>query len=128
MVYSWTRILQFQFQCSLSIHLARDADYADDNSPFSTAESIPKVIANLETDTKNLLSWIKYNGLKANPNKFHLLLSEPDDGLSIKVESFNISNSLSQKLLGIKIDSKLTFNSHAEDLCKKASQKLHALS
>ena len=104
------------------------ANYADDNSPFSTAESIPKVIANLEADTKNLLSWIKHNGLKANPNKFHLLLSEPDEELSMKVESFNISNTLSQKLLGITFDSKLTFNNHVEDLCKRASRKLHALS
>ena len=85
------------------------ANYADDNSPFSTAESIPIVIDNLETDAKNLLSWIRYNGLKANPNKFHLLLSKPDESLSMKIDSYNISNTLSQKLIGIKIDSKLTF-------------------
>ena len=32
------------------------------------------------------------------------------------------------KLLGIKIESELTFNKHMETLCKKASQKLNALS
>ena len=32
------------------------------------------------------------------------------------------------KLLGIKIESELTFNKYMEMLCKKASQKLHALS
>ena len=31
------------------------------------------------------------------------------------------------KLLGVKIDSKLHFDEHISDLCKKASQKLHAL-
>ena len=37
----------------------------------------------LEVDSKNLLSWIQYNGLKANPDKFHLLLSEMDENLSM---------------------------------------------
>ena len=47
--------------------------YADDNSPFSVAQTIPTVISNLEAEAKNLLSWIKYNGMSANPDKFHLV-------------------------------------------------------
>ena len=30
--------------------------------------------------------------------------------------------------LGVKIDSKLSFNTHIDDICKKASLKLNALS
>ena len=33
-----------------------------------------------------------------------------------------------EKLLRVKIDSQLLFESHVSTLCKKASQKLHALS
>ena len=33
----------------------------------------------LIADTKNILSWIRFNGLKANPDKFHLLLSDTDE-------------------------------------------------
>ena len=33
----------------------------------------------------------------------------------------------SEKLLGIKIDNKLPFEEHAEELCKKASKKVSAL-
>ena len=75
------------------------ANYADDNSPFCTEPSIPRVIDNLEADAKNLISWIQYNGLKANPDKFHLLLSEKDKSLAMKVGGFNIENSLDEKLL-----------------------------
>ena len=103
-------------------------NYADDNTPFSSAPTIPRVIECLELDARNLLNWIKYNGLKANPDKFHLLLSEQDETLSMKIDNIEVANSSSQKLLGIKFDNKLTFKVHVTDLCTKASQKLHALS
>ena len=85
------------------------ANYADDNSPFTIAPTIPCVINNLEADSENILWWLKYNGLKANPDKFHLLLSETDESLSIKVGKFEMQNTTSQKLLGVTLDSKLTF-------------------
>ena len=45
----------------------------------------------------------------------------------MKVGGFNIENSLNEKVLGVTIDNKLTFNPHVTKLCCKASQKLHAL-
>ena len=104
------------------------ANYADDNSPFAVASSIPKVISQLEKESVTLLNWIKNNGLKANPDKFHLLLSDPSEELTIKIDNVEHKNSKSQKLLGITIDNKLTFNDHVTEICTKASQKLHALS
>ena len=38
-----------------------------------------------------------------------------------------ISNSKNEKLLGITIDSALNFDTHVNNLCKKANQKFHAL-
>ena len=104
------------------------ANYADDNSPFCVADTIPQVINNLQQDAIHLLNWIKYNGLSANPDKFHLILSDPNEELSITIDSNDILNSLCEKLLGIKVDSKLSFKTHVEGLCTIASQKLHALS
>ena len=89
---------------------------------------IPQVINNLEADAKNLLWWIKYNGLKANPDKFHLLLSETDQNITMNVDGFDISNSQKEKLLGVIVDNKLTFKAQVTELCNFASQKLHALS
>ena len=68
------------------------------------------------------------NGLKANPDKFHLILSEPCTEYSVRIEDFIIPNSNNKKLLGVTIDNKLTFDEHVNSLCDKASQKLHALS
>lgn len=104
------------------------ANFADDNSPFSTEQTIPQVISNLEKEAVTVLNWIRNNGLMANPDKFHLLLSDPNEELSIKVGSANIKNAQCQKLLGITLDSKLTFKTHVSNLCTKASNKLNALS
>ena len=66
------------------------------------------------------------NYLKNNPGKSHLLLTSRDEA-SIKIDDNDIKSSSSKKLLGVLIDNKLTFNEHVSKLCKKASNKLHAL-
>ena len=48
--------------------------------------------------------------------------------MSLIVENKEINNSTHERLLGVKIDSKLSFNTHIDDICKKASLKLNALS
>ena len=74
-----------------------------------------------------MLNWVTNNALKANPDKFRLLLSHPDESISVNVDGYQITNSKREKLLGITIDNKLSFNEHVSGLCTKASQKLHAL-
>ena len=112
----------------LFLFLALDVcNFADDNSPFTTAPNIPSVLQQLTNESKLLLEWIKNNQLKANPDKFHLILSEKNYSISINVAGFEIENQHSAKLLGINIDNKLTFDKHVSNLCFKASQKLHAL-
>ena len=64
--------------------------------------------------------------MKANADKCHLLVSS-DEVCTAKIEDFTIENSTEEKLLGIKFDSNLSFEGHVTSLCKKASQKLHAL-
>ena len=65
--------------------------------------------------------------MKANPDKCHLLTSSSDE-VSICVDNDNAKSSKCEKLLGMKIDSKLNFNMHVDEICKKAGQKLNALS
>ena len=104
------------------------ANYADDNSPFACAKDISNVIFQLEEDSNNLLEWVKNNGLKANPDKFHIILNGSHEDDFIIVDEYAIKNSKCEKRLGIKIDHKLSFDDYVAELCKKASRKLHALS
>ena len=64
--------------------------------------------------------------MKVNADKFHLFVSS-DESCTVKIEDFSIKNSTEEKLLGVKFDSNLSFEGHITSLCKKASQKLHAL-
>ena len=49
------------------------------------------------------------------------------DNYSILIGTEVISNSMDEKILGVYFDNKLNFNTYLTKLCKKASQKLHAL-
>ena len=65
--------------------------------------------------------------MKANTSKCHFITSESKD-LVINVENNQTANNKCKKLLGIKIDHKLTFSAHIDEICKKAGQKMNALS
>ena len=43
------------------------------------------------------------------------------------IGEFSIENSDCEKLLGVKIDNKLTFSCHVSDMFKKANRKINAL-
>ena len=88
------------------------ANYADDNSPFSCEMNIDSVLLQLESDCKRLLDWLMENGLKANPDKFHLILNEVKTNIFMQSDKFKIFNSNHEKLLGIKFDNKLSLTEH----------------
>ena len=104
------------------------SNYADDNNPFMCTRDDTTVIEKLTSDAQILLDWFITNGFKANPDKFHLLASTFDREAFIQIDQYKIHKSQCEKLLGIKIDHKLSFAEHVTTLCTKASQKLHALS
>ena len=53
--------------------------------------------------------------------------NDKGDNYSILIGTEVISNSMNEKILGVYFDNKLYFNTYLTKLCKKASQKLHAL-
>ena len=104
------------------------ANYADDNTLYTSSRYCEETILKLEKDANILIKWFKDNGMKLNEEKCKLLiLSKKSNNTEIILGNETIKNSKSEKLLGITIDEKLTFNKHIGNLCKKASQKLHAL-
>ena len=77
--------------------------YADDNTPYASSSNLDALINKLEESTNNLFQWFRNNYMKANAGNATFWLQ------------------------GISIDTTLSFEHHITSLCKKASQKLHAL-
>ena len=73
-----------------------------------------------------VFNWFSANYFKAKPRKSHFLLTS-NEQVNLNLNDSIIKTSKSKKLLGINIDHFLTFNEHVSKLCKKASQKLHAI-
>ena len=65
--------------------------------------------------------------LRVNPEKCHLITTKSED-IVVNVKNNPIKNGTWQKLLGVKIDYKLTFNSYIDEIYKKAGQKMNVLS
>ena len=65
--------------------------------------------------------------MKDNLDKFHYLYSSNSE-VSLTIDNQKIKNSKFARLLGIKLDSELNFNSHIHDIYQKTGQKLSATS
>ena len=107
--------------------LTKDVDiatYANDNTPYIVGDDIDHVISALQNATASLFEWFLDNQMKTtNPKKCYLLIDE----ICQKITGNIISNSKCEKILEIKIDSKLSFETDVENLCMRACQKIHVL-
>ena len=64
--------------------------------------------------------------MKANPEKCHVVLSS-NTQREIRFANASVTSSLSKKLLGLTLDSKLKFEEHINKTCKTVNKKLNAL-
>ena len=103
---------------------------ADDTTPYSCDMDISNVIRNLEEDTAAAILWFDANNMILNQGKCHFLMSSIKTSVEhfyIKVGEEIIWESSEEKLLGLMIDNKLSFNQYLMNICKKASGKVTAM-
>ena len=103
------------------------ANYADDTTPYCAGKSAEFVVNNLEQSSAILFEWLNNNYMKVNTGKSHLLLSG-NSRATATIDNRYIESEDEQALLGITVESNLTFENHINRILKKASQKLNALS
>ena len=103
-------------------------NYADDNTLFYSCDVLEKLLAVIKKDTEIVVHWFKENGMQANPEKFQFTVSHrtvPCKDIEIQILNTVIKSSDSVQLLGLKIDSLLTFDDHVIDICKKAGKQIN---
>ena len=93
---------------------------------MTSGKSDDFAVNNLEQSSPVLFEWLNNNYMKVNTGKSHLLLSG-NSRATASIDNSYIESKDEPVLLGITIDSKLTFENHINSICKKASQKLNAL-
>ena len=103
-------------------------NYADDTTIYKCNNGLNILLNNLEIDSSNAINWFKNNYMKLNTGKCKLIVAgQKDHKTHIKVGDSTINEVDSVKLLGIKIDNKLTFKEHLDKKFKKANSKLAAI-
>ena len=91
-----------------------------------------ELLKTLESDTYIVLNRFRFDEMKANQGKCHLIIADVnhknyDSKSFVYLEDAFLESENIVKLLGILIDKELTFEDHIRSLLKKANQKFHAL-
>ena len=103
-------------------------NYADDNILYSIGKSLNMVKENLKINFIIMQKWFYENHVVLNPGKCHyLVLGTRSNSDTINLNGTKLASSSYEKLLGILIDSNLSFDKHIKSLCRKAGQKLNIL-
>ena len=102
------------------------ANYTDDTTSYIYDKNIESMINFSEQSANLLFNWFKDNQLKGNENKCHVLLST-DETVQVNKYTDRISNRKCEKILGVKIDCKLSFDYDIENIFEKTGAKLNAL-
>ena len=113
----------------LKLHVLKDVDFANfvnNNMPYISEKNTDELIESREKARNTLLQWFKDNLFKGNPGKCYLIVIT-NLKINVNVGEFYIESSDCEKLLGVKIDTKLTFGCHVSDICKKANGKINTL-
>ena len=66
----------------------------------TTGLKISDVLIKFENAAETLFQWIKDNRMKANPEKYHLVINNTKECFQVKIGNETVTNSKYEKLLG----------------------------
>ena len=110
--------------------------YADDTTLTSSTNysSIGRLEGTLNSTIAEIVDWAASNKLPINEGKTKAMLitgkrlpSKINEEMTLTIKGTELELVPSAKLLGLEIDSELSFTSHVEKLCKKLSQRIGVL-
>ena len=112
-----------------SIKKSDVCNFKDYNTLFCGDKNLDLVFLHLSSDLSHVMDLFKINSLKANPGRFQFMVLGANENhcFNLSVAGKVIPSSNKVMLLGITIDYVLKFKKHINELCGKASYKLHAL-
>ena len=112
-------------------HLRTFYNCADDNSISLSHQDMTELKLRLEMSDYVAVEWFRNNNMQANPSKFQGVVTARGNDVATPV-TFNIRDidlplNENVKVIRIHINSKLKFDKHISELCKRASRHLNAI-
>ena len=101
--------------------------YADDHQMFETPGNLKMADTNLMRNANRASEWYASNLLQGNQSKYQTMTlkhNKTESNTPLYFQGNTIESSDCLKLLGITIDEQLNFNTHINEICKKASQRV----
>ena len=102
------------------------ASYADDNTIYQLGKTVGDAINGLQVSVEKLFKWFSDNQMKGKTDKCDLIMST-ESAPELQIGDSLIKTSSCEKLLGVKIYYKLTFDEHVKSSFNKVNNKLRAL-
>ena len=102
-------------------------NYADDATPYSSANEICTANSEFSVTSTRLLNWFDNNHMRANPGKYHLLLKFKTPQV-VSISGTTITFSTAEALLGVVIDLGRNFDNHINSMSNKVSRKINVFS
>ena len=127
------RSAYFQYFLNDIFYFAKECcmfNYADDNYISVNHKELKLVRDALEEESKIMVEWFNSNSLQANPCKFQGILfkdAKKVNDFRVYVEGTEIEFQSEIDVLGVCIDDDMNFNSHVNNVCKKAGKQVSAL-
>lgn len=85
------------------------SNYIDDNTPHAAANDVGSLIVWPEEAAKSMFTWFNNYLMNSTADKCHPLVSSHEK-LTIKISRNEITNTKREKLLGVHLDSKVSFD------------------
>ena len=107
------------------MEMGKVCNYADDTTLYDCNKNLNVLTDNLEKDSAIAIEWFGWNYMILNTDQCKLIVAgHKDHKVKIKVGNSIIEESEEVNLLGVIIDSKLTFREYLYNKIKKANSKL----
>ena len=115
----------------LFINKAKLANFADDNTIYANSAEMETLLDILEKESEVAINWFKQNEMIVNPDKFQAMVlgrHKQKETINLAINGAEIKGKNPVTLLGVEIDNELNFNNHISNICKKAGNKINAIS
>ena len=128
----WVNILLNIFLNNIFFFLkdANLGNYADDSTLYACNENLESVICSLRKELCILSNCFYVHYMLLNPGKCHFMLFgiKENEQFDLICNDITLKHRSQEKILGVAIDNKLSFDEHIVNICKTANKKLNALS